>query len=105
MIQNVANPMLFVKSFPMDKHFVYLFKHHLNHLLIDGSRNTKNKNLLFRNKFNIFFFSWNEWLTLPLRYCDLPRHAILTFSIHQIVSPTDIRITGSTTISLFASDG
>ena len=55
---------------------------------------------------NIFFyFSWNEWLTLPLRYCDLPRHAILTFSIHEIISPTNIRIIGSTTISLFASDG
>ncbi len=50
-------------------------------------------------------FSWNEWLTLPLRYCDLPRHAILTFSIHEITSATDIRIVGSTTISLFASDG
>ncbi|CAF1354755.1 unnamed protein product [Rotaria sp. Silwood1] len=50
-------------------------------------------------------WNWNEWLTLPLRYCDLPRHAILTFSIHEILSPTDIRIVGSTTISLFASDG
>jgi phosphatidylinositol 3-kinase len=61
----------------------------------------------FRNKkiFIFILFSWNEWLTLPLRYCDLPRHAILTFSIHELISPTDIRIIGSTTISLFASDG
>ncbi|CAF1302350.1 unnamed protein product [Adineta steineri] len=50
-------------------------------------------------------WNWNEWLKLPLRYCDLPRHALLTFSIQEIISPTNIRIIGSTTISLFASDG
>ena len=49
--------------------------------------------------------SWNEWLTLPIRYCDLPRHAVIAFSIHEIISPTNIRIVGSTTISLFALDG
>lgn len=52
-----------------------------------------------------FIFSWNEWLTLPLRYCDLPRYSILTLSIHEICSPTEARIVGSTAISLFASDG
>jgi phosphatidylinositol 3-kinase len=61
------------------------------------------------NNFEIFFFfiieSWNEWLTLPLRYCDLPRHAMLALSIHEIISPTEIRIIGSTTISLFDADG
>ncbi|CAF3762751.1 unnamed protein product [Rotaria magnacalcarata] len=50
-------------------------------------------------------WNWNEWLTLPLRYCDLPRHSILTLCILEIFSPTDTRIVGSTTISLFASDG
>ncbi|CAF3394201.1 unnamed protein product [Rotaria sp. Silwood1] len=50
-------------------------------------------------------WNWNEWLTLPLRYCDLPRHAILALSIHEIISPTQVRIIGSTTISLFDSDG
>ncbi|UJR36681.1 hypothetical protein I4U23_029398 [Adineta vaga] len=50
-------------------------------------------------------WNWNEWLTLPLRYCDLPRHAILALSIHEIISPTQVRIVGSTTISLFDSEG
>ncbi|CAF0807142.1 unnamed protein product [Didymodactylos carnosus] len=50
-------------------------------------------------------WSWNEWLILPLRYCDLPRHSVLTFTIHDILSPTQIAIIGSTTISLFAHDG
>ncbi|CAF1030237.1 unnamed protein product [Adineta ricciae] len=50
-------------------------------------------------------WNWNEWLTLPLRYCDLPRHAILALSIHEIISPTQVRIIGSTTISLFDSEG
>jgi hypothetical protein len=50
-------------------------------------------------------WNWNEWLTLQLRYSDLPRHGILALSIHEIVSPTQIRIIGSTTITLFDSDG
>ncbi|CAF1257480.1 unnamed protein product [Rotaria magnacalcarata] len=50
-------------------------------------------------------WSWNEWLTLPLRYCDLPRHAILALSIHEMISPTEIRIIGSTIIALFDNDG
>lgn len=53
----------------------------------------------------LFEFSWDEWLTLPLRYCDLPRQAILALSIHEIISPTQVRIIGSTTISLFDSEG
>jgi phosphatidylinositol 3-kinase len=59
----------------------------------------------FFNSSFFLSFSWNEWLTLPLRYCDLPRHAILALSIHEIISPTEIRIIGSTTITLFDSDG
>ena len=56
---------------------------------------------------SFFFFqcSWNEWLTLPLRYCDLPRQAMLALSIHEIISPTEIRIIGSTTVSLFDAEG
>lgn len=50
-------------------------------------------------------WSWNEWITLPLRYCDLPRYAILALSIHEIISPTEVRIVGSTTIALFDIDG
>jgi phosphatidylinositol 3-kinase len=61
--------------------------------------------LFFLKKFYLFLFSWNEWLTLPLRYCDLPRQAILALSIHEIISPTEIHIIGSTTIPLFDSEG
>ncbi|CAF1482291.1 unnamed protein product, partial [Didymodactylos carnosus] len=50
-------------------------------------------------------WNWNEWLTLPLRYCDLPRHSLLTFTIHDVLSPTQVTLVGSTTISLFAHDG
>lgn len=49
--------------------------------------------------------SWNEWITLPLRYCDIPRYAVLAFSIHELVSPSEIRTIGSSTISIFAADG
>jgi len=87
----------------MVNHFVYLFKHRLNHLQINGSK--KRRILVFTDKKQSNDFSWNEWVTLPLRYCDLPRYAMLTLSIHELISPTEVRTVGSTTISLFASDG
>ena len=57
----------------------------------------------FLRSFDVF--SWDEWLTFPLKYSDLPRQAILALSIHEILSPTQVRIIGSTTISLFDPDG
>lgn len=87
----------------MVNHFVCLFKLRLNHLQINGSK--KRRFLVFTDKKQSNDFSWNEWVTLPLRYCDLPRYAMLTLSIHELISPTEVRTVGSTTISLFASDG
>ena len=55
--------------------------------------------------FNFSLLSWDEWLTFPLKYSDLPRQTILALSIHEILSPTQVRIIGSTTLSLFDADG
>lgn len=62
-------------------------------------------NQIFIFCFFSFPYRWNEWLVLPLRYCDLPRQAMLALSIHEIISPTEVRIIGSTTISLFDAEG
>lgn len=102
----------FAKFFPMVNPCVHLFRRRTNLSRIDGS---KHVHLLFviHNFWPILHFfsyeniksSWNEWITLPLRYCDIPRYAVLAFSIHELVSPSEIRTIGSSTISIFAADG
>ncbi|OQR81388.1 phosphatidyl inositol kinase (PIK-A), partial [Thraustotheca clavata] len=44
---------------------------------------------------------WNEWITLPVKYRDLPRNAVLTLTLWGI---GEIPI-GGTTFSIFARDG
>lgn len=50
-------------------------------------------------------WNWNEWLTLPLQFNDLPRTAQLAFTIYDCVGPTKLGIVGGTTISLFSKHG
>jgi len=49
--------------------------------------------------------SWNEWLTLPLKYSDLPRNAQLAFTIWDIYGPSQTTPVGGTTISVFGKQG
>ena len=50
-------------------------------------------------------FSWNEWLTLPVKFSDLPRHAQLTLTVWDIYGPRGVRPVGGTTISVFSKYG
>ena len=63
--------------------------HFINHRLVD----------------NIVICSWNEWLTLPINYSDLPRNALLAFTIWDIYGPNRAVPVGGTTISLFGKHG
>ncbi|VDO23553.1 unnamed protein product [Haemonchus placei] len=38
---------------------------------------------------NTLIQSWGEWLTLPVRYCDLSRDAFIHFSIWELTSGTE----------------
>lgn len=50
-------------------------------------------------------WSWNEWLTLPIKYSDLPRDALLAITILDVYSPKEDAIVGGTSISLFGRSG
>jgi len=49
--------------------------------------------------------SWNEWLTLPIKYSDLPRNAQLAFTIWDIYGTNQTTPVGGTTISVFGKQG
>lgn len=50
-------------------------------------------------------WNWNEWLEFPIRFCDLPRDAILLITIYDYESPRKRVVVGGTSISLFGKDG
>lgn len=53
----------------------------------------------------ILNFSWNEWITLPHQFNDLPRTAMLTITILDCAGAGNTTIIGGTTISLFGKNG
>ncbi|KAK3732085.1 hypothetical protein RRG08_026470 [Elysia crispata] len=54
----------------------------------------------FTNRWN-----WNEWLTLPIKFSDLPREAILAFTVWDYYGTEGRVPIGGTTISVFGKRG
>ncbi|KAF4518926.1 hypothetical protein B566_EDAN006765 [Ephemera danica] len=54
----------------------------------------------FTNRYN-----WNEWITLPITYRDLPRLAQLVINVYDCAGPRQRILVGGTTISLFGKHG
>ncbi|XP_071952733.1 phosphatidylinositol 3-kinase catalytic subunit type 3-like [Antedon mediterranea] len=50
-------------------------------------------------------WNWNEWITLPLMYSDLPRNAQACFTIWDVYSARKAIPVGGTTVSLFGKNG
>ncbi|XP_076053263.1 phosphatidylinositol 3-kinase 59F isoform X2 [Oratosquilla oratoria] len=50
-------------------------------------------------------WSWNEWLTLPIRFCDLPGNAVLALTIYDCFGPRRTEPIGGTTVSFFGKHG
>ncbi|KAL0089612.1 C2 domain-containing protein [Phycomyces blakesleeanus] len=46
-------------------------------------------------------WSWNEWLTLPIKYCDLPASAQYAITVWDTVGPRKAVPVGGTTLRLF----
>ncbi|KAL5485774.1 VPS34 [Sanghuangporus weigelae] len=57
----------------------------------------------FRTAFKAFknSYMWNEWITLPIRYCDLPLSSQITFTVWDIEGPRSAAPVGGTTFRLF----
>ncbi|XP_043215044.1 phosphatidylinositol 3-kinase catalytic subunit type 3-like [Amphibalanus amphitrite] len=49
-------------------------------------------------------WNWNEWLTLPVRYCDLPDDAVLRFTVFEPCRPQRAAVVGATSIKVFTPD-
>uniref|UniRef100_A0A5S6Q949 Phosphatidylinositol 3-kinase catalytic subunit type 3 n=1 Tax=Trichuris muris TaxID=70415 RepID=A0A5S6Q949_TRIMR len=50
-------------------------------------------------------YNWNEWLVLPIKYCDLSRDAFLAFTILDVHANLESHVLGGTSISLFTKRG
>ncbi|KAE8211324.1 hypothetical protein CF327_g4909, partial [Tilletia walkeri] len=48
---------------------------------------------------------WKEWITIPIRLCDLPQNAQLTFTVHDSAAAGNTHIIGGTTFRLFGKKG
>ncbi|KAI0366306.1 atypical/PIKK/PI3K protein kinase [Pilatotrama ljubarskyi] len=57
----------------------------------------------FRTAFKAFKkdYTWNEWITLPIRYCDLPLNSQITFTVWDIAGPRAAVPVGGTTFRMF----
>ncbi|KIJ52635.1 hypothetical protein M422DRAFT_243420 [Sphaerobolus stellatus SS14] len=57
----------------------------------------------FRTSFKAFknSYIWNEWITLPIKYCDLPLNSQITFTVWDIQGPRQAMPVGGSTFRLF----
>ncbi|KAF5370481.1 hypothetical protein D9615_009736 [Tricholomella constricta] len=57
----------------------------------------------FRTSFKAFKnnYTWNEWITFPIRYCDLPLSSHITFTVWDIAGPRVAVPVGGSTFRLF----
>ncbi|KAF4613918.1 hypothetical protein D9613_007858 [Agrocybe pediades] len=57
----------------------------------------------FRTSFKAFknAYTWNEWITFPIRYCDLPLSSQITFTVWDIEGPRKAVPVGGSTFRLF----
>lgn len=50
-------------------------------------------------------WNWNQWITLPISYSDLPRNAQLCITLYDCAGPGRLIPVGGTTISFFGKYG
>ena len=50
-------------------------------------------------------WNWNEWITLPIHFKDIPHNAILTLTIYDIYGPQRAYPVGGTTVAIFGKHG
>lgn len=57
----------------------------------------------YRTAFKAFknSYTWNEWITLPIKYCDLPLNSQLAITVWDIQGPRTAVPVGGTTFRLF----
>lgn len=46
-------------------------------------------------------FRWNEWISLPIKYCDLPLNSQIAITVWDIDGPRQVTPVGGSTFRLF----
>ncbi|KDQ06726.1 hypothetical protein BOTBODRAFT_167791 [Botryobasidium botryosum FD-172 SS1] len=46
-------------------------------------------------------YTWNEWITFPIKYCDLPLNSQITFTVWDIAGPRSAVPVGGSTFKMF----
>ncbi|KAL4074993.1 kinase-like domain-containing protein [Scleroderma yunnanense] len=61
----------------------------------------------FRTSFKAFknSYTWNEWITFPIQYCDLPLSSQITFTVWDIGDPRAAVPVGGSTFKIFGKKG
>ncbi|XP_057305578.1 phosphatidylinositol 3-kinase catalytic subunit type 3-like isoform X2 [Hydractinia symbiolongicarpus] len=75
---------------------------------LEGRKNLENYQELLNDpqlKYSGLHQSWNEWVQLPIKYQDLPRHAELGITIWDVYDCKRCMTVGGTTVSLFGKYG
>jgi phosphatidylinositol 3-kinase len=49
--------------------------------------------------------AWNQWIELPVMFCDLPGDALLCLTVYDCTGPGVKEAVGGTSISLFGKKG
>ncbi|KAG8993706.1 Phosphatidylinositol (PI) 3-kinase [Tulasnella sp. JGI-2019a] len=57
----------------------------------------------YRTAFKAFksTYTWNEWITFPVKYCDLPLNSQITLTVWDIANPRTAVPVGGTTFRMF----
>ncbi|KIM33617.1 hypothetical protein M408DRAFT_157762 [Serendipita vermifera MAFF 305830] len=57
----------------------------------------------YRTSFKAFKngYTWNEWVTFPINYCDVPLSSQITFTVWDIAGPRSATPVGGSTFRLF----
>ena len=50
-------------------------------------------------------WAWNQWLTLPVKFCDLPADSLLCLTVWDCTGPGEREAVGGTSISMFGKKG
>lgn len=50
-------------------------------------------------------FSWNQWLTLPVKLNELPRNSLLALTVWDVYGCTNAHAVGGTVVSIFGKHG
>ena len=50
----------------------------------------------------VYRWAWNQWLCLPIQFCDIPKDAVLCLNIFDCNGPNDRYPIGNKTLACYS---